>query len=260
MNINHIRGMLLRNFYVWFRDLDRLFDTFWWAFFDIVIWGFFSSYFSQSSGSDILGKILSGTILWAVLARSQWEISASIIWESWERNIMNIFASPISLGEFLLSSIILGALKVVIVLSFMALVTVTLYQFNVFLLSFWIVPLVGSLFLTGIWIAFFINALVLRYGKSVISIAWTLIMIVNPISGVVYPLSSLPQALQLVARFLPSSYVFEGMRSVLDTGAMDVSFLVISFALNMVYLSGAIAFYWYTFKKAREHGWLIKLA
>jgi len=259
MNINHIRGMLIRNFYLWFRDLDRLFDTFWWAFFDVVIWGFFSTYFS-AGGNNIVARILSGTIFWAVLARSQWEVSASMITESWERNLMNVFASPLTIAEFLTSSVLLGAVKLLVVFSFMAGVTILFYHFNIFALSFWIIPLLGSLFFTSVWLAFFVNALVLRYGKGVISVAWTLIMIINPISGVVYPLSVLPRPLQMIAQFIPSSYVFEGMRSVLETGTMNPSLLLVSFILNAVYLMVAIFVYWYTFRKAREHGWLIKLA
>ncbi len=208
----------------------------------------------------MLARILSGTILWAVLARSQWEVSASMITESWERNLMNIFAAPLTIAEFLVSSVLLGALKLIIVFGFMAIVTLVFYRFNVFALSWWIIPLLGSLFLTSVWLAFLVNALVLRYGKGVISIAWTLVIIINPISGVVYPLSVLPRPLQIVAQFLPSSYIFEGMRSILDKGTMDPFLLGISFLLNLVYLTGGIAFYWYTFRKAREHGWLIKLA
>ena len=173
---------------------------------------------------------------------------------------MNIFAAPLTIAEFLVSSVLLGALKLMIVFGFMAMVTLVFYRFNVFALSFWIIPLLGSLFLTSVWLAFFVNALVLRYGKGVISLAWTLIMIINPISGVVYPLSVLPRPLQMIAQFLPSSYVFEGMRSILDKGTMDPSLLLMSFALNGVYLLVAVFIYWYTFKKAREHGWLIKLA
>src|SRR5574341_1293228 len=107
MSWMHIQGMILRNLYVWVRDLDRVFDAFWWAFFDLVIWGFMSTYFAKGN-PGFVSQTLAGIILWSVLARSQWEISSSILLESWEKNLINIFTTPLSVGEFITSSILLG--------------------------------------------------------------------------------------------------------------------------------------------------------
>ena len=76
----------------------------------------------------------------------------------------------------------------------------------------------------------------------------------------ILPLSALPVPLQVVARAVPTSYVFEGMRQVLTTGNMDTKLLVISFLLNAGYLIGSAWFYNVTFRQARVRGWLIKLA
>ncbi len=260
MNIGHIKGMIVRNLYVWVRDLDRVFDAFWWAFFDVVIWGLMSTYFSQNAGKPgFIGGTLAGIIFWAVIARSQWEISSSMLLESWEKNLINIFVSPITFTEYIFSSVLLGLGKLVIVFFFMALVTIFFYQFNIFIMNWWIMPLLASLFLTSIWLAFFVNALIVMYGKRVMSFAWTLSLIINPVSGVVYPLSALPKVLQVVAWFVPSSYIFESMRSLLFSGTIDSMLLIKSFGLNLVYLVVSIWFYSYTFKKARVRGWLIKL-
>lgn len=260
MNKSHIFAIVLRNLYVWVRELDRVFDAFWWAFFDVVIWGLMSTYFAGTFiSTDIFGQLITGIILWAVLARSQWEVSASLIIESWERNLINIFTSPLTIAEFLSATVLLGIGKVLIIFFFMAGLVLLFYQFNIFTMSWWILPILSSLFLTSVWLALFINALILRWGKSVLTFAWTLVLVINPISGVVYPLSTLPPAFQSVARFVPSSYVFEGMRSILTTGTMDPSLLVTSFFLNGLYLVGSVTFFLYMFGEARRHGRLIKL-
>lgn len=253
--------MVIRNLYVWIRDLDRVFDAFWWAFFDLVIWGFMSVYFTQVSGrGDVAAATIAGIIFWAVLARSQWEISSSMLLESWEKNLINIFTSPLTVVEFIAASVLLGTGKLIVVFFFMVIVTLVFYSLNFFSLSWWIAPLLANVFLTSIWIALIINALILRFGKRVMSFAWTLALVVNPLSGVVYPLSALPPFLRTIAGFVPTSYVFEGMRSLLVTGSMDVSVLAMSFLLNSCYVLIAGVFYFRTFVKAREHGWLIKLA
>ncbi len=261
MNWTRVFGMIRRNFYVWIRDLDRLFDAFWWAFFDLVIWGLMSTYFTQGvSHSNLVQQILIGIILWSVLARSQWEMSSSMLLESWEKNLINIFASPLTVGEFIVSSILLGVGKLLLVFFFMSGVAFLFYHFNIFAMSWWIVPLLVNVFLTSIWIALVVNALILRFGKRVMSFAWTLVVVVNPLSGVMYPIAALPKALQIISYAVPTSYVFEGMRSLLTTGSMDVTYIWMSMLLNGVYTALSVLLYVSTFQKARANGWLIKLA
>ncbi|OGG04167.1 hypothetical protein A2Z33_03350 [Candidatus Gottesmanbacteria bacterium RBG_16_52_11] len=260
MNLRHVQGILVRNFYLWFREVDRVFDAFWWSFFDIAIWGFMSSYFAGTTSPSIVGQLLTGLILWTVLSRSQWEISATMVVESWDRNLANIFTSPITLAEFLTASVILGVGKVLLVMSFTSLTAALMIGFNVFAISWWIIPLVGNIFLTGVWLAFIINAIILRFGKNAIAFAWTLVFVINPLSGVMYPISALPVPVQAVSRLLPSAYVFEGMRSLLTSRTIDVTLLWISLGLNLLYIAAGVGVYSYTFRKAREHGWLVKLA
>ncbi|MFC1646867.1 ABC transporter permease [Patescibacteria group bacterium] len=245
---------------LWFRDIDRLFDAFWWSFFDVVIWGLMTTHYVAEMNPGATGQIMIGIIFWTALARSQWEISVTMVVESWDRNLINIFSSPLTLFEFLFSSVVLGFAKMLIVLIFTSIVTLLFISFNVFSLNLWIIPLLANIFLTSIWLAFFINSLILRYGKNVITFAWTLIFLVNPISGVMYPLSVLPVWLQTISKAIPTSYVFEGMRSILISGNMDPKGLVYSFGLNLLYIFFSVMFFTYTFKKARVHGWLIKLA
>ncbi len=260
MNIRHIQGMMLRNIIVWMRDIDRIFDAFWWAFFDLVIWGFMSTYIGKMTEGNMIQQLLTGIILWSVLARSQWEMSAAMLLESWEKNLINIFTSPLTIAEFIASSILLGVIKLIMVFLFMAALTALFYHFNVFVLNWWILVLLLNVFMTSIWIALFVNSMILRWGKRVVSFAWTLALVVNPLSGVMYPIKALPAALQYISWCLPTSYVFEGMRSLLTTNTVDIRYVGMSVGLNIIYVVIATAVYYYTFKKAREHGWLIKLA
>ena len=57
----------------------------------------------------------------------------------------------------------------------------------------------------------------LRLGLGAESLAWALIFLIQPLSGVYYPVTTLPAWLQPVAWCLPSAPIFEGMRAVLFT-------------------------------------------
>jgi ABC-2 type transport system permease protein len=259
MNKNRVLAILIRNLTLWKRDIDRVFDTFWWSFFDVVIWGIMSDYFTKSGGGQTTVFIMMAIILWAVVARTQWEISSTMIIESWDKNLINIFTTPIKISEFIFASAILGLGKVFLTVGFMGTVAWLFFRFNILTFSWWLLPLTGSLFLTAVWLAILINSLILRFGKNVVTFAWTLSMLLYPVSGVVFPISVLPRGLQFIARFIPSSYIFEGMRSILFTGQMDIKALVISFGLNILYIVLACWIFIKTFKQARIHGWLIKL-
>jgi ABC-type polysaccharide/polyol phosphate export permease len=53
---------------------------------------------------------------------------------------------------------------------------------------------------------------------------------------------------------LPSTYVFESMRSVLVSGTLDWRFLAISFAMNCLYLLLALLWFRMNFKKSLALG------
>jgi len=59
---------------------------------------------------------------------------------------------------------------------------------------------------------------ILRQGMGAEGLAWTVVFTLSPLSCIYYPVSTLPGWLQHAAWALPSTYVFEGMRTVLFTG------------------------------------------
>jgi ABC-2 type transport system permease protein len=99
-------------------------------------------------------------------------------------------------------------------------------------------------------------SLVLRYGHAAEALIWGVPFLIQPISAVFYPVAVLPSALKLVAFALPSTYIFEGMRAVLNTGTMDSRLLAMAFGMNVVYLTaGGILFGW-TLRLVRRKGYL----
>ena len=105
------------------------------------------------------------------------------------------------------------------------------------------------------WAAgFFVAAVILRFGTKVQNLAWTFGGLLGPFSAIYYPVSILPGWAQSVAAILPSSYVFEGMREVINKGRLDTRLLVISFFLNVVYLVFSLVFLQKSFNKVLEKG------
>ena len=75
-------------------------------------------------------------------------------------------------------------------------------------------PFLMVLFLTGIALGVAASALVLRLGPASEWLIWPIPMMISPFAGVFYPIAILPGWMRAIARILPPSYVFEGMRAV----------------------------------------------
>ncbi len=68
---------------------------------------------------------------------------------------------------------------------------------------------------------------------------WPIPALVSPFVGVFYPLSVLPVWMRYIARALPPSYVFEGMRAVIKGGRASGAGLAWGICLALVYVVAA---------------------
>ncbi len=262
MNLHRVFAMVMRHLYLWPRTIERLMGAFGWPIFDLIIWGLVSAYLMKSSllSFSLMTFILGGLIFWTIVWRVQNDISVNFLDEAWNKNLINIFSSPLTKGEFLLAMVILSLIKVTLTILSMTIGAIILYKFN-FLVTFNIfAPLLFvNLILFGWTFGFLVDGIILRYGYSVGELAWALIALVQPFVCVFYPLSSLPLWAQKIGVLLPPTYVFEEMRRFLTGGTIIWPNLLISFLLNMFYLFLSLWFFQRMFESAREHGRLVKL-
>lgn len=256
MNIQRIEGIILRHFYNLRHNLDRLSDTFYWPAMDLILWGLTSVYIKKVTPNVpfIMVAIITALILWLVVWRSQYEITVNLMAELWDRNLVNIFASPLTLAEWITAVMILGIIKMILSIIFTVGFAFLLYQTNIFSFGFYLIPFIVSLLMTGWAAGFVVASLIIRFGSKIQTLAWVGVTILMPFSAVFYPLSTLPDWAQKIAVFVPTSYIFEGMRQVLFTGNLSYDKLIISIALNILYLILSISFFVFMFNKSRKLG------
>jgi len=80
------------------------------------------------------------------------------------------------------------------------------------------------------------SAAVLRLGPPAEWFVWPIPAILSPFVGVFYPLSTLPRWMQYIARALPPSYVFEGMRAIVRGGSISPHGLLLGAFLASLYI------------------------
>jgi ABC-2 type transport system permease protein len=98
---------------------------------------------------------------------------------------------------------------------------------------------VSILLVFGIAMGIFVSAIIFRLGPSGEWLGWPVPLILSIFAGVYYPISTLPAALQIVARIMPPCYVFESMRIILSTGTFSPDLYVtlsVGASLAMIYL------------------------
>lgn len=260
MKTNRIYAMVLRYMYYFRRSFDRIGDAFYWPTVDLLLWGLTSTYFRQhaAGGEKIILVIVSGILFWLIVWRGQYEITVNLLEELWNKNLVNLFVSPLRLSEWVISVLIIGVIKAILSFSFALLVAFFLYRIKFFFFGFYFLPLVILLIFSGWWIGFLIAGVILRFGTKIQTLAWTGVMLISPFSAIYYPLSILPDWAQKVAMFVPTSYIFEGAREIINKGTLDWNKIWTSLGLNLVYLTFALIFLRKSFDKVLEKG-LVKV-
>lgn len=260
MKWHRIWGIILRYNYLFKHSLDRQVDAFYWPTVDLVLWGLTSTYIASKSPNANLAvlMVVSGIVLWIVLWRGQYEFTVNILEDVWNKNLINTFGSPLKLSEWITAFSLLGLVKSVISMIFASLVAFVLYKVKIFSGGFGLVPFLFLLLMTGWWVGLFVGGLIMRFGTKVQNFAWSMVFIIAPFSAIYYPLSALPIWAQNFAKFIPSSYIFEGARRVLIEDIFDWPKFLLGFSLNLIFIVVALLFFKHSFKKVLERG-LVKL-
>jgi ABC-2 type transport system permease protein len=223
---------------------------------DLFLWGITSSYFRAISdnGSQFVVFIVCGILLWILTWRAQFEITNNVLAELWDKNLINIFVSPLSFAEWIISGLLMGILKGAISIIFASIAAYLMYNVNILQFGWYLVPFSILLIMAGWWIGLIIAAILMRYGTKVQTLAWALVWAVAPFSALYYPISYLPGWAQVVAYAIPTSYVFEAERQFLSTGTVNFTMLGISFLLNCLYLTIALFIIHQSFRKILKRG------
>jgi len=116
-----------------------------------------------------------------------------------------------------------------------------------------------SLYLFGITLGLLVTSGLLRYGPAFENIAWSSLFLLAPLGCVYYPLSILPDWLQVIAKILPLVYIFEEVRSILLDNVVNYSNILTALKLNLIYFTSAVFIFYLAFYGARKKGTLINI-
>jgi ABC-2 type transport system permease protein len=260
-SLRRIMAMVVRHGYLLRRSWPRVLELMYWPTAQMILWGFITLFFISHSSwvAQAAGVLITAVLLWDVLFRGQLGVSVIFMEEMWSRNLGQLFISPLRPIELIAALFVMSMIRTVIGVGGAALIAIALFHYSVFDLGLPLIAFFVNLIVMGWSIGLIVAGIVLRYGLGAESLAWIAIFALQPVSGVYYPIKTLPVWLQDVAFFLPSSHVFEGMRAVLIEHAFRVDLLINALVLNVFYLAGGIVVFLLFFRSARVGGQLVHL-
>ncbi len=261
MNTRRIYAMLLRHVFQFRRSYDRIFDSFYWIALDLMIWGITGLFLAKVSPNNeqFVFMIISGVILWNVTYRTQIDINVSLLEELWNKNLINLFVSPLAFREWIFSLVLLGMAKAVLTLVFGAFIAYDVYHVNIIeLYSYHLLVFIALLMMSGWWIGFFISSLLLQYGTRIQTLGWSFVWLLGPFASIYYPQDTLPGWAQAISKAVPMSYVFEQSRNLLFNHRIDYGQLGVALLLNTLYTIITIGLIRRSFNKVLEKG-LVKV-
>ncbi len=255
LNPQRILAIIKRYLLSGYKNANKILTVIYWAFLNIVIWGTTSVWISKIADiPELVTIILMGLIFWQIVFRVNIETAKSLYSEIINKNLINLFASPLKFSEWTIAVISIGFIDMLSILSCGIIAVKLLYNLNILKLGIVILPSMLLLLLFGCSIGFILCGLLLHFGQKAQDIIYSIGYIFVPFSAIYCPVSALPKWIQNVSILLPSTYVFEALRNSLNTGLFPYQLLIKSLIIISLYLSIALLFFYSMFKKSKNKG------
>jgi len=249
-------AFVLRQFYLMQGSPARVVPLFAWVAIDMVTWGFITKYLNAVSGSgfNFVPSLLGAGLLWDFFTRVMQGVTTTFFEDVWSRNFLNIFATPLSISEYVNGLVLSSVATSSVGLAVMLVLASAVFGLSFFSYGLLLVPYLLLLFLFGIALGVVACGIVLRLGPAAEWLIWPMPALISPFAGVFYPLSTLPSWMRFLSRLLPPSYVFENMRSIVLKRPPSPYALLWGAALDLIFLLLASWFFRHIYRHAVRTG------
>ena len=260
MSFRPVIAVVLRYSYLLRGTPARWVPIFAWVAIDIVLWGFITKYLNSVAASrfNFVPTLLGAVLLFDFFTRVMHALAGVFLEDVWSRSFLNLFASPLSIPQYLLGLVITSTVTSMIGLLVMLALATALFGLSFFVYGLALGPFLLILFLFGISLGVCTSAVVLRLGPSAEWLVWPVPAVISPFAGVFYPISILPHWMQFIGKLLPVSYVFEGLRTIIRGGAVPGTSLMLGGALAVLYVLLSCWFFKRVFRHAVRTGILAR--
>ena len=257
---HRVGAIVLRYLYLLRSSWPRILELIYWPMMQLFVWGFLQFYIAQNSGffARASGVFIAAVLMWDILFRGQLGFSVSFLEEMWSRNLSHLMISPLRPLEVVCALMIMSLIRLAIGMVPVTFLAIAFFGFNFYSLGLALAAFFMNLILTSWAVGIVVSGVLLRNGMGAESLAWTLMFVLMPLTCVYYPVTVLPDWLQVLAWMLPPTYVFEGMRALVMNQVFRPDLMIEAFALNAVYFGAGVVAFLQLLKSARRAGSLLQ--
>ncbi len=261
MKFYRMFALSLRHLYLIKGSFPRILDLIYWPTIQIILWGFISKFFTMYSDyyNNTIGVILSCAILYDFLFRSSISFNMLFLEEIWSRNFTNLFVAPIRVNEIIIALTSTALIRTMIGIVPAIILMSPLFGVSLFKMGPSLFLLFLSLYLFGTTLGLLVTSGLLRFGPAFENTAWSSLFLLAPLGCVYYPITILPEWLQILAKCLPLVYIFEETRSILVNNVVNYKNIIAALSLNLFYFIGSIIVFYLSFHGARKKGTLVNM-
>ncbi len=236
MNKHRILLIAKRYLFSRFLKFEELIDFSFWPTLDIIIWGGVGLALVKNGqpAVQIALSILSAVMM-RVFTYCYVNNAFNFSSEMMSRNIINLFATPLTFNEWFCGGMISGGTISFLLLLFSTVIAWLI--FGVFILNsvlgllVFIIPLLISAWAVSCISIMILMVLGVHAQRLIFVMAWLFI----PFSGVYYSLNLMPMWIQKVAQYIPMSYIFEALRIFFLEGRISLAHLIYGYGLAIIY-------------------------
>ncbi len=233
-----VAAVVLRQAYLMRGSPSRVVPLFAWVAVDIALWGLISRYLDAvtAAGLRFVPVLLGAVLLWDFFIRVMQGVTMAFFEDVWSRNFLNVFATPISIAEYVTGLVLSSVATSAIGLAAMLALAGGLFGLSLLAYGLLVAPALMVLFLFGLALGVLGSALVLRLGPAAEWFVWPIPALISPFAGVFYPVATLPGWMQPISHLLPPSWVFEALRAVVSGHAPSWPSLALAAGQAVAYL------------------------
>lgn len=259
MKFSPASAIFIRHCFLIKNNPTRLASLFLWLIISVVEWGFISKYLGTFGLStfNYASAVMGAVILFEFTTRIQQGIMSFFLEDIWTQNIINYFASPLKVSEYVAGLVVSSIISALAGLAIMVAIAGLAFGYSLFKIGLLALAFIAILFVFGMAMGIFIIGIIFRFGPSAEWAGWPIPVVLSIFCGVFYPVATLPWFMQAVSAILPPSYVFESLRGLIGNvpAAHSLAYnFSVSAPLAIGYLFLAYRFFLSVYRRNLEHG------
>src|SRR5262245_1563905 len=186
MSLTRTSAIVIRHLYLLRSSPARLLGLLAWVAVDMVLWGFITKYLNSvtTPGFDLVPVLLGAVLFWDFFTRVMHGVTTAFFEDVWSHNFLNVFATPLSISEYVTGLVLSSIATSLIGLAFMVFLTSVIFGLSIVAYGPAVAAFLLVLFLFGVALGVCGSAVVLRLGPSAEWFIWPIPALISPFAGV----------------------------------------------------------------------------